>query len=102
MVSPGAVGFPIAVTFCPSANIGEATADAGAVGAIAGAVAEGGIGAVGAPEGAVSEAVGAVEAGGGAAGGAILGFVAVACGSGRLSPVKGASQSASCSGSMAR
>jgi hypothetical protein len=55
-----------------------------------------------------SEAVGGVagtvdvEAGGGAVGGAVLGLVAVACGSGGLSPVKGASQSASCSGSMAR
>ena len=41
IVSAGAVGLPIAVTFCPSANIGEGTAVAGGVGAVAGAAMEG-------------------------------------------------------------
>ena len=114
IVSAGAVGFPIAVTLCPSANIGEATATAGAVGAIAGSTAEGGVaeGLEGVPVGLLggkgSDIDGGVAGGavigadGGATGGAVFGFVATAGGSGALSPVKGANQSASCSGSMAR
>ena len=100
----------MAVTFCPSANIGEATA--GAVGAIPGATAEGGIveglvevsaGVLGAGTGSDAEggAVGAAVIGAGEDG-VVFGFVATADGSDGLSPVKGASQSASRSGSIAR
>jgi hypothetical protein len=118
IVSAGAVGLPIAVTFCPSANIGDATVTGGAVGVVAGAIDEEGVdgGIVGAPlgpvdatgGGRVSDADGGVAGasaggvGGGTVGSAGFGLVATAGGSEGLSPVKGASQSASCSGSMAR
>ena len=97
MVSAGMVGFPIAVTFCPSANIGDDTLTAGGGGEETGVFADGG-----ADGGAGSEAVGAETAGGGAvsgvegtagagaagAGGTGLGRMATGGGSGgELSPI---------------
>lgn len=77
----------------------------GAVGGVAGApvggVGEAGVGRLSDADGGVGGAS-APGAGGGTVGGTGFGLVATAGGSEGLSPVKGASQSANCSGSMAR
>ena len=108
----------MAVTFCPLGKHGrrETTVPAGgveSVGVMKGTTVDlgeqrlrGAVGAIGAgiPSDAAGGVVGAVAAGAGdeGAGGMGFGRLAMGAGSGVLSPVNGASQSASCSGSIAR
>jgi len=93
-------------TTVPADGVGAGGVNEGDGGCPWGVALEGAVGAIGAstPSGAVGGVAGGVAVGAGdeAAGGMGFGRLAMGAGSDVLSPVNGASQSASCSGSMAR